>query len=540
MTRRGSNPYTKSLPTVNSRRLFLGYISVLRRSVSAVFCILLLSSFAASAETPSKITLETSETLFTFFAGLNACGYDEGLEQSGPLRAQIRNDLAQAIAASPAAAEAKTHLCTFYADHQMPDTSQTVAQYVSLALNTTEPPKFETTIRESDLPPDASEVLGFLPVVQRFYDAAGLHSLWAKYRPAYENLIEQLHDPVAGMIQNVDVYLRMPISGYVARRFAVYVEPQIAPGEVNARNYAADYFMVMAPVHGTVPMDELRHTYLHYIIDPLMMKHSNSVMRLRPLLNSVSTAPLDADFKSDIGLLVTESLIRAIEARTLQPRLPASGDRKQAQQGLEARRAQAATVSMQQGFILTQYFYDALAAFEKSEEGFQDAFGNMLYYVSLPREQKRAREVKFAAEAAPEVVRSASLKNAQGLDRAEEQLVSGDIQGAKQTAQESLEKPGTDPSRAYFILARAATLSGDMTNARSNFEKALQGRDPRVLAWSHIYLGRIYDLQENREAAIMHYNAALNAGDASQDTKIAAQKGLQKPYEPQVKREHPQ
>ncbi len=502
---------------------------------------MVLSSFAAGSESPSKITLETSETLFTFFAGLNACGYDEGLAQSDPLRAQVRNDLAQVVASSPEAADAQKHLCTFYADHQTPDASYNIAEYISLALNTSEPPKFNTTIRESDLPPDASQVLGFLPVVQRFYDAAMLHKLWGKYQPAYEDLVEKLHDPVAGMIQNVDAYLRMPISGYVARRFALYVEPQVASGEINARNYAEDYFMVVSPSNGRIPIDEVRHTYLHYVIDPLVMKRSGLVMRLHPLLNSVSTAPLDPSFKSDIGLLVTESLIRAIEARTLQPQLSAQVDRKDFGKEVEAQRSQAAALAMQQGFILTQYFYDALAAFEKGDQGFQDAFGNMLYDVSLPREQKRAREVKFASEAAPEVVRSSSLKRGQGLDRAEEQLAGGDIAGAKRTAQASLERPGEDMGRAFFILARAASLSGDMNGARTYFEKSLQeGHDPRILAWSHIYLGRIYDLQENREAALMHYNAALNAGDTSQDTRTAAQKGLAKAYEPKVKREEPQ
>jgi len=46
-------------------------------------------------------------------------------------------------------------------------------------------------------------------------------------------------------------------------------------------------------------------------------------------------------------------------------------------------------------------------------------------------------------------------------------------------------------------------------------------------------------MQENREAALMHYNAALSAGDSAQDTKTAAQRGLQKAYEPPVRREAP-
>ena len=118
--------------------------------------------------------------------------------------------------------------------------------------------------------------------------------------------------------------------------------------------------------------------------------------------------------------------------------------------------------------------------------------------------------------------------------------MAGDVQGAQEIAQESLEKQSDDPARALFILARCASLNKDMNGARTYFERTLQvAREPRILAWTHIYLGRIYDLQENREAALMHYNAALNAGDTTPDTKTAAQRGLQKPYEPPAKREVP-
>jgi hypothetical protein len=53
-----------------------------------------------------------------------------------------------------------------------------------------------------------------------------------------------------------------------------------------------------------------------------------------------------------------------------------------------------------------------------------------------------------------------------------------------------------------------------------------------VVAWSHIYLGRIFDLQENREAALTHYKAALAAGTSLPAAKAAAERGLQQPYEP--------
>ena len=79
-----------------------------------------------------------------------------------------------------------------------------------------------------------------------------------------------------------------------------------------------------------------------------------------------------------------------------------------------------------------------------------------------------------------------------------------------------------------FILGRAATLSKDIDGARMLFERTLEvAREPRMVAWSHIYLARILDLMCNRDNAVSHYKAALHAGDTSPDTKTAADKGVQ-------------
>jgi hypothetical protein len=51
-----------------------------------------------------------------------------------------------------------------------------------------------------------------------------------------------------------------------------------------------------------------------------------------------------------------------------------------------------------------------------------------------------------------------------------------------------------------------------------------------MLAWSHIYLGRIYDIQDQRDQAVNEYRAALTVRDGEQDTRLAAEKGLKQPY----------
>jgi tetratricopeptide (TPR) repeat protein len=191
-------------------------------------------------------------------------------------------------------------------------------------------------------------------------------------------------------------------------------------------------------------------------------------------------------------------------------------------------------------FVLTRYFYDALANFEKESTGMKDAYGDLLHNIDLDRESKHARQIAFAAEAAPEVISPEKTYSAPSLlEAAEQRLSMGDRAGAQKLAQQVLQHNdgGDEPGRAAFILARIATLSGNMEEARSNFQQAVQSvHDSRILAWSHIYLGRIFDIQQNRDAALVEYQAALTAGDPQADTKAAAERGLATPYQPQKPR----
>jgi tetratricopeptide (TPR) repeat protein len=100
-------------------------------------------------------------------------------------------------------------------------------------------------------------------------------------------------------------------------------------------------------------------------------------------------------------------------------------------------------------------------------------------------------------------------------------------------AQEALDEKSEDAGRALFILAQVATMNGDMEGARTYFQRTLEvAQEPKVVAWSHIYLGRIFDLREDRPAALDQYRAALSAGAALPEAKAAAERGLQQPYEP--------
>src|SRR6185437_13047624 len=159
--------------------------------------------------------------------------------------------------------------------------------------------------------------------------------------------------------------------------------------------------------------------------------------------------------------------------------------------------------------------------------------------MDLDHERRRARGITFAAQAEPEVISPARVMlQADLLNEAEQKFASGDMEGAEKLATQVLQhnNGGDEPGRAAFLLARIATMSGKMEEARVDFEQATQSaRDPRTLAWSHIYLGRIYDIQNNRDTAVQHYRAALAAGDPAADTKAAAERGIATPYQPATK-----
>lgn len=487
-----------------------------------------LSAQVWAAENSPKVALDNNEALFTVLTAINTCGYDSELSVSDPLRAQIRAEVAKAVDASAEAKESTPIMCQFYAEHQQVDPGRTLAQYVSLALCLNAPPELTLKVKEAELPPDASYVSGLVPLIQKFYGEAGLHAIWARHQLAYSDLTARYHEPLAKVLFDTEVYLKLPSAGFLGRSFTVYLDPMGSPGQANARNYGTDYYVVISPGTGSgFKMDQIRHTYLHYLLDPLALKYPASMSRMKPLLENVKGAPMDEGFRTDISLLTTECLIRAVEARTV-------GSSKTP----ETQRQQLVEQSVEQGFILTPYFYEALVKFEKSPAGLRIAYGDLIGGIDVHKEQNKAAQVKFASKADPELLHLSRPAEGKLLMTAEQRLSSGDSEAAKKLAQQALDEKKEDPGRALFILAQVATMNRDMQGARNYFQQALGvAHEPKVLAWSHIYLGRILDLQEDREAALDQYRAALSAGGSLPEAKAAAEHGIEQPYEPPS---HPQ
>jgi tetratricopeptide (TPR) repeat protein len=498
------------------------------------------------------ISLVPSEPVFLMAAALNSCGYDEGLGESAPVRSHVREEINQALAKSEEARNARDKVCLYIAQHRMTGTEHDIAQYISLALYLTPPPELEISEELAEMPPDSTQVVEIVPLLRSFIAAVDLHGIWLTLRPVYDREVDQLHDPLSKMIVSTDLYLKMPASTYEGRRFIVVIEPMLSPSLVNARIYGTDFVVVVSPVNGQIRMTDVRHTYLHYVIEPLLNARANAIDRTQPILKEVRDAPMEFRYRSDTVPLTIECLIKAIEARTMDTgipeyKIPANADRSEVPryeherqlyvQKVDAVRAAAVEHDMTQGFVLTQYFYEQLIQFEKDPASLSDTIGEMVYSMDVDQQVHRARNIEFDKQSDGEVLGRTRPRKLTGLDLAEARLASGDVASASAIAQQALADKSDSleavaaGARANFILARAAIMTGKPDEAIDRFQKTLAtSKDQRLLAWSHIYLGRMLDLDCKRDEAVSEYQLALTVRDGQQDTRLAAERGVKTAY----------
>jgi len=485
-------------------------------------------------------------------AALNACGYDEGLDESSPVRKRVRDEINAALTKSEEARAKRDKVCLYIAQHRMTGSQRDISQYISLALYLSPPPALETTVELPEMPPDSTQVVELVPLLRDFAQAVDLNGIWLSVRKTYDDETNNLHDPLSKMIVSTNLYLKMPASTYVGRRFVVLIEPMLSPKMVNARIYGTDYVVVLSPVNGNIDMQNVRHVYLHYTIEPLLYSRTNAIDRMQPIMKEVREAPLEFRYRSETVPLVVECLIKAIEARTVNTgisdyKIPAGVDRSQlpryereriaTQQKQETVRVAAVQHDMKQGFVLTQYFFEQLIQFEKDAASLRDAIGEMVYGMDIEQQVHRARQTEFDQKADDDILQRSKPRTLTGLDLAEAKLAEGDVITASSMARKVLaSKTDTldsvaQEARADFILARVAIATGHPDQAIDDFQKTIAtSKEPRLLAWSHIYLGRMLDLDCKRDQAVSEYQQALSVRDGQQDTRLAAERGVKTAY----------
>jgi len=456
-------------------------------------------------------------------AALNAVGFDEGLDApySHPLRKEVRAVLSRRDIPSLAAIK------RFVAEHRQSDPTAEFSQYVSFALTVGGPPNFEMRKREVDTPPDAVRVRDFSKLLPAFYKEAGIAELWRNAQPEIDACIERYHAPVSQAVLQVNAYLRQQTSGFQGREFQIYIELLAQPGQVQRRSYGYEDTVVVTP--SAQPRTfEIRHAYLHYLLDPLATRNQEILDRKDFLLRHAKRASrLEDSFRDDIAALTTESLIKAVESRLDHD----SG---------------AIERALYQGYILAPFFSEALPVYERQEQSMAVYYPEMVGAIDLKIEDARLSKVDFKAGPPSRVAKSAPAATAAAtapaaptvpltgaaktLDDAERLYLARNLDAAKQKYLEVLgaTEDKTLHADAYYGLARIETLSKNPDEAVRLFENALElGPRPATKAWVLVYLGKLALAADDTGQARQYFTGALQVTGISDMARREAENGLQ-------------
>jgi tetratricopeptide (TPR) repeat protein len=478
-------------------------------------------AFAQTQPRPPEDQLDGSQTLFTVLAAINAAGFDADLDSdaNAPIRKQVRDIIAAKHLDSVDA------LKKFFEAHRQGTTEAELSQYISFALTIEGPPDFQYHIKPEEMPHDVRKLEGLNPLISRFYREANIEELWKRSQSAYEHMLAAYHSGVSKALLESNAYLRNPTSGFRGRRFQIYVDLLGAPNQIQSRSYKDDYFVVVSP-SPEPQIDEIRHAYLHYLLDPLSLRHFEQLSRLKALADFAAPAPaLDNSYKDDFILFSAECLIKAVESRLAH--------------GAENRQAMVGQ-ALREGFVLTPAFADGLAVYEKQEESMRFYFPDLVGQIDVAREDKRLEHVQFAKEATIKKAKHAPPRPdpvltgaARTLQEAEELYGKRDLGSARQSYLRVLEQAGPDGlhAKAYYGLARIAALQKDPELAEKLFQKTLElSPDKETTSWAYLYLARLADAAGEREQAEKNYRSVLAIDGAPASVRTAAEKGLAQPF----------
>ena len=477
---------------------------------------ILAVAFTVHAQSGDTGQLDANPTLFTVMAAINAVGYSADLSSPNnhPLREQIRAELAKREIPSLAAIK------SFFEQHRKRNDTDELAQYISFALTVGPPPAFVLKTRDLELPPDVAPLKDLPPLLAAFYKEAHIAELWQRSQAEIGTYLARYHAPVSEAVLQVNAYLRQQTSGFKGRRFQIYVELLAAPNQIQTRSVGNDYTIVITPSPEARTAD-VRHAYLHYLLDPLSTRYQEIVERKKPIVDHAMRAPaLDDSFKQDFLLLATESLIKAVEARL---------DRKPA----------SIQQALRQGFILTPFFSEHLPVYEKQEQAMLFYFPELVGAIDLKSEDRRLALVEFDKQAPARTV-PARLGHtaepeapplagaAKTLEDAETAYTARELDKAKSQYLAVLQQTGDKPMHgaAYYGLARIAALEKDPESASKLFEKSLELEpEPQVKAWVLVYLGRLAIAAGESGQAGQYFERALQVKGASAAAQQAATQG---------------
>ncbi len=116
--------------------------------------------------------------------------------------------------------------------------------------------------------------------------------------------------------------------------------------------------------------------------------------------------------------------------------------------------------------------------------------------------------------------------------RGQQAVAQGDLIGAITEYQKALDS-NRGSSLANYRLAEVFMMQKNYQSSANSFRDALRGDgDPKwTEVWSHINLGKIFDITGQRERAVNEYRQAIQTNDNTQGAVNEARSLLQKPYQ---------
>ncbi|HTS71805.1 MAG TPA: hypothetical protein VMO17_22745, partial [Terriglobia bacterium] len=186
-----------------------------------------------------------------------------------------------------------------------------------------------------------------------------------------------------------------------------------------------------------------------------------------------------------------------------------------------------------QGLILIHYFYESLLTFEHQDASMTAYYKPMILAIDTKAEVRRLVPVQFATKppASTAKVAPAQSDEERLLDQGDNQFFQGKYLDAKASYHEVLDKDNPASERAIYGLAMVYANTRKPDLAEDYFQKSLAtAHDLRIITWSHIYLGRLADLDGKRDAALVQYHAALLTAAAYPMALRAAQAGMETPF----------
>jgi hypothetical protein len=478
----------------------------------------------------TNITVDVSEPMFTTMCALLASGFEADIsaENWRPLRAQLRDRMQHQQG------PAVDSIREYYKQHDSADPGAALSRYLWFGLVAGPAPDFKPTMRREDLPPEVLALEGFSELLSKYYQEQNIHQLWRQMQPAYNRDIEHMHDAVSQIVFVASGYLRAMARTSDQRTFTIIVEPLV--GHItNVRNFGDHYAIVLSGADD-IPADVVRHAYLHFMLDPLPLRYSHIVAVKRPLFEKAASAPrLAPDLKDDFPSFFSECIVRAVE---LKLRRMSPGERDAALERNDA-----------DGYVLVRPLFTALPKFESAEPSMELFFPELVRSIDIATELKRVSALQFApadrrrntsdlnteevarrrAAAMPGTVPNDADAIA-ALTEGERRIAEKNARAAEASFQKVVAKYPDQP-RAWYGLGLVALLDHDGPRAKEVFGRLTAGEhaatsDPMVLAWSHIYLARIYDGEGQPRQAEAEYQAALTVEGGPEQARQAAQKGL--------------